>query len=302
MREDIINMETVFSIKDWEAVQDSLAKTSGMPIIMVDYKGTPLSKHSMCSEFCIRIRSDEVLGKYCEKCDSRGGAEAVRENKPYIYKCCFGLIDVAIPIVFKNTYLGSVLIGQVKCDDVDVEKILTLPINKSIVERLEKYIDSYNKIKTMSFDKINIVAYMLYDICNYIVARENINIKSNEKSISNQESSKIKGNKIIIKAKQYIEDNFENNISLNELADYCNVSSSYLSRLFVKETGESFSHYITKTKMDMAKEWLENSDMSISEIGYSLGFNETGYFIRSFKKFVGMTPGVYRKYRNNIME
>ena len=97
----MIKIEQVFSIKEWEIVQDSLAETTGMAILMVDYKGRPITKHSCCCEFCDKVRSDEVLKKYCEKCDSRGGAEAVRQNKPYIYKCCFGMVDVAIPIVFK---------------------------------------------------------------------------------------------------------------------------------------------------------------------------------------------------------
>ena len=77
-------MESVFAIKQWEAVQKSLAKTTGMAIIMVDYKGKPLSQHSCCCDFCQKIRQDDILGQYCEKCDSRGGAEAVRQNRPYI--------------------------------------------------------------------------------------------------------------------------------------------------------------------------------------------------------------------------
>lgn len=300
MKHDIIKMENVFSIQRWESVQDSLAKTTGMAIIMVDYKGKPLSKHSLCSSFCKKIRNDDMLGQYCEKCDSRGGAEAVRENKPYIYKCCFGLIDVAIPIVFKNTYLGAVMIGQVKAkNNIDIEHILSLPINKSIAERLEKYISDYNEINVMDFDKINIISYMLYDICNYIVAQENYRENSKENIYNREKLTLGKENKIIMKAKEYIKEGFENNITLRDLAQHCNVSSSYLSRLFVKETGESFSIYVTRIKIEKAKEWLETSDMSISDIGYSLGFNETGYFIRTFKKNVGMTPGMYRKYRIN---
>lgn len=53
-----------------------------------------------------KVREDPILKKYCEKCDSRGGAEAVRENRPYIYQCCFGLIDVAIPIVISEIRRG----------------------------------------------------------------------------------------------------------------------------------------------------------------------------------------------------
>lgn len=48
----MIKIEKVFSIRKWETVQDSLAKTTGMAILMVDYKGRPITKHSGCCEFC----------------------------------------------------------------------------------------------------------------------------------------------------------------------------------------------------------------------------------------------------------
>lgn len=291
-------MESVFAIKQWEAVQKSLAKTTGMAIIMVDYKGKPLSQHSCCCDFCQKIRQDDILGQYCEKCDSRGGAEAVRQNRPYIYECCFGLIDVAIPIVFHDTYLGAVMIGQVKSEDSQIEKICTLPENKAIAERLQKYQAEYQAVPKMDYAQIHMVSYMLYDICNYIIVQEN------EKQYPNEDSPIEKAmihqeNKIIAKAKEYIAKELER-VTLQDTAQYCNVSTSYLSRLFVKETGERFSIYVAHRKMEQAKEWLETTDMSISNIGYTLGFNETGYFIKAFKKDTGMTPGMYRKCRANM--
>ena len=290
-------MESVFAIKRWEAVQESLAKTMGMAIIMVDYKGKPLSHHSCCCDFCKKIRQDDILGQYCEKCDSRGGAEAVRENRPYIYECCFGLVDVAIPIVFQDTYLGAVMIGQVKSENSQIEKIWTLPDNKAIWERLQQYKAEYQAIPKMDYAQIYMISYMLYDICNYIVVQEN------EKQYPNEDNEKEKTtihqeNKIIAKAKDYITKQLEH-ITLQDVAKHCNVSTSYLSRLFVKETGERFSIYVADKKMEQAKEWLETTDMSISDIEYTLGFNETGYFIKTFKKNIGMTPGMYRKCRAN---
>ena len=152
-----------------------MAETTGMAILMVDYKGRPITKHSCCCEFCDKVRSDEVLKKYCEKCDSRGGAEAVRQNKPYIYKCCFGMVDVAIPIVFKETYLGAVMIGQIRTDYNELEQIASAPENKIIQRKLEELKDEYEQVRKLDFDKISTVSYMLYDICNYIVERENQN-------------------------------------------------------------------------------------------------------------------------------
>ena len=78
-----------------------MAKNNGMAILMVDYKGDRLQSIVAAVSF-VKSKIRRGFEKYCEKCDSRGGAEAVRENKPYIYKCCFGMVDVAIPIVFQR--------------------------------------------------------------------------------------------------------------------------------------------------------------------------------------------------------
>lgn len=80
------------------------------------------------------------------------------------------------------------------------------------------------------------------------------------------------------------------------MAAYCNVSSSYLSRLFTKEVGESYSSFTARLKIEWAKALLESSDAPISEISDELGYSEAGYFIKSFKKYVGVTPAVYRTY------
>lgn len=297
----MIKMEHIFSIKKWEAVQDSLAETTGMAILMVDYKGRPITKHSCCCKFCEKVRTDEVLKKYCEKCDSRGGAEAVRENKPYIYKCCFGMVDVAIPIVFKETYLGAIMIGQVRTEHSDLEQIVSLPDNKIIQEKLEDLKDEYEKVRKLSFDEINTVSYMLRDICNYIVERENqyaMGMQEDDFLLHKEHEETLK-NRILEMAQKYIKENFENNVTLVETAKNCHVGASHLSRLFIKETGEGFSVFVSNIKIEKAKEWLETKEWSVSDIGYRLGFNETGYFIRIFKKKVGMTPGMYRRYRRN---
>ena len=65
----------IFSLKQWEQVQDSLSDLTGMAVLMVDYRGVPVTKHSHCCEFCRKVRESPALKKYCEKCDSHGGAE-----------------------------------------------------------------------------------------------------------------------------------------------------------------------------------------------------------------------------------
>ncbi|QGT43169.1 Arabinose operon regulatory protein [Clostridium botulinum] len=95
---------------------------------------------------------------------------------------------------------------------------------------------------------------------------------------------------------EYIYNHKSENITAKKLAEVCHISPSYFSRLFAKETGKSFSSFISNLKVDWAKSLLEETDMPINEISDELGFNETGYFIKIFKKYESVTPFVYRKY------
>ncbi|MEI3062813.1 MAG: PocR ligand-binding domain-containing protein [Oscillospiraceae bacterium] len=108
------DIKTILDIPRWEAVQDQLAKATGTAIITIDYKGTPITKHSMRTDFCNIIRENPISRKRCQKCDSLAGLEAVRLNQPFIYLCHCGIVDVAVPITVGDQYLGAVMFGQVR--------------------------------------------------------------------------------------------------------------------------------------------------------------------------------------------
>ncbi|EDS78019.1 transcriptional regulator [Clostridium novyi A str. 4552] len=104
---------------------------------------------------------------------------------------------------------------------------------------------------------------------------------------------------------EYIDNNFKNDITLKDVANCVNFSSSYLSKLFKKEMGINFNRYITKIRINKAKELLINSTISVNEIAFSVGYNEPNYFCKVFKKIVKMTPSEYRTkakfYHKNIL-
>lgn len=102
------------------------------------------------------------------------------------------------------------------------------------------------------------------------------------------------GNKDIIDIVSYIEDHFKD-ITLQKTADHFKYSTSYLSRLIKKETGESFRDIVNNIKFDRARGMLETTEYSIEEIAYAVGFENSENFYRLFKKKFHITPGNYRK-------
>lgn len=107
--------------------------------------------------------------------------------------------------------------------------------------------------------------------------------------------------KPIVQCIDYIYKHMHNRITVNDLADYTELSVSYLSRLFKKELGVSVSDYIREKKIERAQNLLRYSNYSFIEISNYLAFSSQSHFIQTFEKYVGLTPKKYRDkyYRTN---
>lgn len=90
----------------------------------------------------------------------------------------------------------------------------------------------------------------------------------------------------------YINDNIDKKITVSSLSEICNISPDYLSQVFKDEMGENLSTYITKRKLETAKDMLTKGK-SNNEICRYLGFSSVSHFITAFKKHYNMTPTEY---------
>lgn len=98
----------------------------------------------------------------------------------------------------------------------------------------------------------------------------------------------------IAKCIDYIYDHLHTRITVKQLAELRGISSSYLSRLFKKETGISISQYIQTCKIETAQNMLIYSEHSLAQISTTLAFSSQSYFNEVFKKNTGLTPLEYR--------
>ena len=107
-------------------------------------------------------------------------------------------------------------------------------------------------------------------------------------------------NELITQIIGYIQEHaFEWSISLSSVADQFDMNQTYLSELFKRETKTNFSNYLSQLRIEKAKDMLLNSTMSIAEISQEVGYNSLSYFIKTFKKYVDMTPGQFRNQVTN---
>lgn len=322
MKSSLINIHQIINSDKFQQIQDDIATATGLAIITVDYMGVPITAHSSCCKFCKAIRSSSVLSKYCEKCDSRGGLEAARIRKPYIYICHAGILDLAIPIIVDDLYLGAFMAGQVHLEREEeysqLEYILSGAGKTINLDSDPELRANYNLLPVMSLEKVKAFANMFLHIGNYCVeealhhtslsklnarkqppALYNLPMKQNEHNhdtiIPAVKNESKDSSKILQPALTYIKQHPGEKISLSKMASLCNISASYFSKLFSKENLGSLSTYVNQIKLEHAKELLHNTDFAVRSIAEDLGFDDCGYFIKIFKGGTGKTPTEFRR-------
>jgi two-component system response regulator YesN len=91
-----------------------------------------------------------------------------------------------------------------------------------------------------------------------------------------------------------IQEQYADEISLKTLSGKYNIHPVYLGQLFHKETSESFAEYINKFRIEKAKELLKETPLKVHEVARKVGYWETGYFYKQFRKYVGISPTDYK--------
>ena len=96
-------------------------------------------------------------------------------------------------------------------------------------------------------------------------------------------------------AMEYIEQNYNKEITLDFLAGYVNMSAAHFRREWLKLRGESAMQYRDKLRLSFAKQYLMSGYYTVTEVAEKCGFYDVNYFIRFFKKHTGMSPGKFMK-------
>lgn len=154
-------------------------------------------------------------------------------------------------------------------------------IGKDVEEVFGKEIDFYEKI--VKFETQEEINRWIRNIITWVV-----NFL--------QENKSMKVSRTIACAREFIRSNYSNdNLTLKLVSDYVQLSESHFSSTFTKEMGQTFIDYLTKVRIEKAKELIATTNLKIYEICEKVGYTNTEHFSRIFKRIVGSSPKDYKK-------
>lgn len=168
---DIIH---IFGKEKLEKIQTSLSKATGLAFITVDYKGEPITESTYFSKFCFNIRKDASAVELCRSSDAFGAIQAAVTQKPNVYFCPCGLLEVAIPIVVKGHYLGGFIGGQIRCNDAPssvscLESVIHSKKSEKLLEDNRKLME---EIPEYSYEKFVDIANLVFLVINQLSENE----------------------------------------------------------------------------------------------------------------------------------
>lgn len=197
-----------------------------------------------------------------------------------------------------------------------IEKYIELQDGYELKESITNFLDSYDDAELSSpiyikFSCSNIIKTLLsnnhekiYEVTEKIFSYNHFYeikeiVLDTLKYIINNFDENSRGSKhSITLVKKYIHDNYNEDLSLDILAEKVFLTPKYLSTLFIEETGCGLSKYIKDIRMSHAKNLILNSNMKISEICKTVGYRNVSYFCKSFQSEFGITPEKFRSKKN----
>jgi AraC-like DNA-binding protein len=283
------NANLIENLADSELYKEyerAYTEATGLPVTLRPVETWQLPLHGKRKEnrFCSMIAGKSRACAACLQMQEKLCQSA--RNEPATITCTYGLCETAVPVK-----LGEETIGFLQTGQVLREKPSSSSFQRAVknAEELGVEIDSgmkeaYFETPVASQKKIDSVSHLLS------IFAEHLSMKSNQ--IATQQANAEPP--VIGRAKQYVVEHQAEELSLGQVAAAVHTSSFYFCKLFKKATGMNFTEFVSRTRIEKARNLLLNPNLRVSEIAYEVGFQSLTHFNRIFKKITGQSPTEYR--------
>ncbi len=260
---------------------------TGLPLSLSTPKTLRLTQHSVEQKnaFCSLISDSKGSCEECYKLQCKIEGDAQMEAKTL--KCFAGLCETAVPVRVGGKVIAFLKTGQILLQRSDKAKF-----NKIALKLIEWGSQVDLKLAEEAFFNIRVFSKPQYEslVKLLCIFADHLATSANGLQLA-REHAEIPS---IGAARVYIADHVEDDLSLASVAKVVNVSASYFSQKFKQSTGMNFVEFVSRTRIEKARNLLQNPNLRVSEIAFAVGFQSLSQFNRAFKKLTGQSPSTFR--------
>ena len=271
----------------FQSYERAYTEATGMPVTMRPLETWQLPLHGKRREnpFCAMMVEKSRTCAACLQMQEKLARSAT--DSPCTMTCSYGLCETAVPVK-----LGAQTIGFLQTGQVMRQKPTTAAFNRAVAKAGELGVDIDNAKAKEAFFATPVVSRKKLDSVSSLLSifADHLSMKSNQIAVQTANAEP----PVIAKAKQFIREHHTEDLSLGQVAAAVHTSIFYFCKLFRKVTGTTFTEFVSRTRLEKAKNLLLNPNLRISEIAYEVGFQSLTHFNRVFKKVVGESPTEYR--------
>jgi AraC-like DNA-binding protein len=280
-------VEALSGSKIYQDYERAFSEATGLPVALRPVESWQLPHHGQRSEnpFCAMMATKSRACAAClqvqQKLSDSARHEAASET------CQVGLCDTAVPVKLGDKLIGFLHTGQIfrrKPTNAQFHRVTKLCADWGVQVDLEKLKAAYFSTRVLSAKEHEAMVKLLQ------IFAQHLSMVSNQIVVQEQNAEP----PVITRAKKFIKENQKEDISLGQVAKAVNTSTFYFCKMFKKVTGINFTDYVSRVRIENAKNLLLNPNLRVSEIAYEVGFQSLTHFNRVFKKVIGQSPTEYR--------
>lgn len=270
--------------RDYET---AFRETTGLPFNLRAIESFDLPHHNDPKEnpFCALMASTNQSCAACLQLQRK--VEEQAQLEPKTLKCFAGLCDSAVPVRVGDNLVAFLQTGQIllhQPNKREFSKVTRELLNFGVETDLKKLEEAYFQTRVLEKKQYEAVLRLL------TIFAQHLSSLSNQLMVSAEQVE----SPMITRAKLYITEHQDEEVSMREVASAVNTSAFYFCKMFKQATGLTFTDYLARMRIEKVKNLLLNPHKRISEVAYETGFQSLSQFNRVFRRVTGESPTVWR--------
>lgn len=276
-----VSMNYIFNSEKIKQLLSDFYISTDIAVTFYDSSMNMVATSPVHSCYCMKIRDSIDRKKNCNRSNIAHMKQSAQEKTTVSYTCHAGLMETIMPVFYEETLIGFMQIGQFR--DAS-EKYSSIEKVKSALKIYnidnEPMLSLYESLPVVSEEKFSALKKILLILIKNFW--DDSLIRHNRSMLS-------------IKIEQYVLENIKEKLYVEDICKQFFLSKNALYRLFKAEFRTTVGEFILNKRIQLSLDTLRKTAIPITTIASDLGFPDYNYFIRAFKKQMGITPLQFRK-------